>query len=279
MKKTLLLIILVLGIFQLPCVDAQQLKAISFNIHSNSTPKEDGKNAWHLRRNAVVNMINSEEPAIIGMQEALLDQLTYIDKTFRNKYRRVGAGRDNGITRGEHTAIYYDRDILELVGQSKTRWLSLTPQIVSKGWDSKVPRIITIAHFRVKATGNEFFYFNTHLETEGTVAHREEIKLIAKMIQELVPSNMPVILGGDMNSSIYNEEFQPLYDIDMEPARRIATRTDYRNTFNDFGNSDGAMNDHFIVRDIHVLRFKTLIKNFGASYISNHFPVEIIFTL
>ena len=264
MKKTLLLILLLMGMTLVPSLEAQQIKVISLNIHSNSTPEKDGNNAWSLRKKAVIKMIESESPDIIGVQEALLDQLVDIDRTFRNKYRRIGVSRDNGITRGEHAAIFYDKTKLELASSGKTRWLSPWPQRVSKGWDAKEPRIVTIAHFRVKETGKEFYYFNTHLEKQGTVAHRESIKTIAKLIKEIVPSNMPVIIGGDMN---------------FESARRIAPRTDYRNTYNAFGDETGAMNDHFLVKNLYVLRFRTLIKKFGVPYISDHYPIMIMLDL
>lgn len=279
MKKTLLLILLLMGMTLVPSLEAQQIKVISLNIHSNSTPEKDGNNAWSLRKKAVIKMIESESPDIIGVQEALLDQLVDIDRTFRNKYRRIGVSRDNGITRGEHAAIFYDKTKLELASSGKTRWLSPWPQRVSKGWDAKGPRIVTIAHFRVKKTGREFYYFNTHLEKQGTVAHRESIKTIAKLIKEIVPSNMPVIIGGDMNSPINIDEFLPLYDMNFESARDIAPRTDYRNTYNAFGDETGAMNDHFLVKNIYVLRFRTLIKKFGVPYISDHYPIMIMLDL
>lgn len=276
MKRLLLLIILIAGMTQMPSLMAQQMKVISFNICNNQIKNEDGQKAWIFRQNAVKQMIETEDPAIIGLQEALLDQLMVIDKHFRQKYRRIGVGQDNGITRGEHTSIYYDKTKLELASSSKTRWLSPTPQTVSNGWDAKGPHIVTIAHFRVKATGKEFYYFNTKLEKEGTTAHTESVKLIAKLIKSIVPANVPVIVGGDMNSAINIEDFIPLYDINMVSARDIAPRTDYRNSYNAFGESKGSMIDHFLVRNINVLRFRTLIKNYGVPYISDHYPISII---
>ncbi|MBP5189862.1 MAG: endonuclease [Bacteroidales bacterium] len=264
---------------QLPGLQAQQLKVISLNIHNNISPKDDGKYTWNARQKAVIKMIESENPDIIGVQDALLDQLAYIDKLYRDKYRRVGIGADNGITRGEHTAIYYDKTKIELASPSKTRWLSTTPQTVSLGWDARNYHIVTIAHFRVKATGDEFYYFNTHLASERTLAHNESIKLIAKFVSSIVPSGAPVIIGGDMNSEINNYDFRPLYDLSMDPARDIAYRTDYRNSYNGFGKGTPAMTDHFLVRNVIVNRFKTLIKNFGIDYISDHYPIMMIITL
>ena len=65
----------------------------------------------------------------------------------------------------------------------------------------------------------------------------------------------------------------------MEVARNIATRTDYRNTYNAFGKDGAGMNDHFFVRDLIVNRFRTINKSYGVPYISDHYPIEIIITL
>lgn len=148
-----------------------------------------------------------------------------------------------------------------------------------QGWDAKTPRTVTILQLKVKETGKEIFYFNTHQERDGSVAHAESVKVIASLIAQYVPKGTPVIVGGDMNSEIINNDFQPLYDAGFTPARRLASRTDFRNSYNAFGYEPGAMNDHFLVRDINVQRFRTINKDYGVPYISNHYPVRMIIKL
>lgn len=274
MRKVLLLFVMLVGTACLSELEAQQIKVVSFNIHSNTNLKVDGKNAWPNRAKAVTNMIKKEAPEVLAVQEAVLDQLSYIDRKFRDTYRRVGAGKDNGITRGEHTAVYYDKTKLKML-TFKTRWLSDNPQTVSYGWDAREKRIVTIVHFQVIETGQKFFYFNTHLERADRKAQAKEVELLVKMIQSEVPAGTPVILGGDMNSNILSAAFDPLTEIGMEVARNIAPRTDYKNSYNAFGKGDPSMNDHLFVRDIIVHRFKTLTKNYGAAYISDHYPIEM----
>jgi len=51
-------------------------------------------------------------------------------------YAHVGVGRDDGISKGEHSPIFYDSDKFEEVDWD-TIWLSPTPHVVaSKGWDA-----------------------------------------------------------------------------------------------------------------------------------------------
>ena len=108
------------------CSNAEpDLKIISFNIRYNSWNNIDDANGWPFRKEAVVNMILQEHPDAIGLQEALVDQLLYLDSSLPT-YRRVGVGRDDGNEGGEFMAIYYDTTRLENVGYN-TYWLSETP--------------------------------------------------------------------------------------------------------------------------------------------------------
>ena len=270
--------ILLIGILSLSSLQAQEMRVISFNIHTNSNPKADGENAWQFRRKTVVNMIKKEQPVILALQEAQFDQLSYLDRIFREQYRRIGIGCDNGLTRGHFSAIYYDFSKLELVFQ-RSRWLSDNPTRVSKGWDAGDFRILTIAKFRVRATGKEFYYFNTQLDNTGKEARKQSILLIQSYIKALVERDVPVIFGGDMNETINSSIFDPLIEINMLSARENAILTDNKKSFNGFGEKKAANFDHIFFRGIDIKEFHTLTRRYGVQYISNHYPLQIIFDL
>lgn len=277
MRKGLLLLILMMALSHLG-INAQNVKVISFNIRNSVSSRNDGTNSWPNRSAAVIRMLKEENPTVFGLQEALLDQLSNIDKPFIKKYRRVGVGRDNGITRGEHMAIYYNYHLLDLVSYT-TRWLSETPTRLSIGWDASCPRTVTIALFRVKATGKSFYYFNTQLDGKGTVSRKESIKLLARLIQTETRSSIPVILGGDMDSNIDDLTFNPLFRIGMDEAREIAPKTDHKITYTGYGKKRPAIKDHFLTRGLKIQQFRTITKRFGIPYLSDHYPIEIIFNL
>lgn len=276
MKKLLLLLFTFTTMALFTGLHAQEIKVLSLNIRNSNFSYQDGDNQWINRRNAIVNMIESEHPTVFGLQEALLNQINFLDSKLGRQYYYYGKGRDNGRSRGEHLAIFYDFSQVELTSYA-TYWLSTTPNRVSKGWDASCMRTVTVTSFRYRETGETFYYINTHLDLEGTTARRESIKQIAQIINNTVPPNIPVILGGDMNSEIDPELFKPLFDIGMEESRRIAYRTDYRNSYNAFGKDHGAMNDHFMSRGINIESFKTIRKGYGVPYISNHYPIVIVF--
>ena len=261
---------------------ADDLKIISFNIRYNSWDNIDGDNGWHNRKAAVVNMINEEHPAAIGLQEALIDQLQYLDSCLPG-YRRIGVGRDDGKETGEFMAIYYDTTRLS-ADMPSTLWLSETPWEASKGWDAACYRTVTCVCFTDKRSGHSFSYFNTHLDHVGKVARAESAKYIAELVNE--SEGFPVILGGDMNSTIDDTIFRAFYKVGMKPARELTDSTSNAITYNAFGGldksgngTDGKVIDHFFVRDLNVVKFRTLDGDYGVPYISDHYPIEIIIRL
>lgn len=255
---------------------AQDLKIISFNIRYNSWNNIDGENGWPYRKDAVVKMVEQEKPAAIGLQEALIDQLQYLDSKL-TRYRRIGVGRDDGKEAGEFMAIYYDTTQVVLLS-GETKWLSETPDKPGKGWDAACVRTVTIAKFKVKESGKEFVYYNTHLDHVGKTARAESAKLIATLT---AGQDIPVIVGGDMNSTIDDTIFRNLYAEGLRAARETAPRkrTDNRITYNAYGKDKGAVIDHFFVRGVKMKWFCTLDGDYGVPYISDHYPIEMTIKL
>lgn len=275
MKRLPLLLALVVLLFSGCGKHADELKIISFNIRYNSWNNIDGENGWPYRKNAVVRMINEERPAAIGLQEALIDQLLYLDSCLP-QYRRIGVGRDDGKEGGEFMAIYYDTTRLT-AHRVGTSWLSETPMEPSKGWDAACYRTVTSVLFIDKIGGQSFYYHNTHLDHMGTVARAESAKYLASLTSEAEGS--PVILGGDMNSTIDDTIFRALYNVGLQDARTLTDSTSNAITYNAYGKAEGSVIDHFFVKDVEVVSFRTLNGDYGVPYISDHYPIEIVIRL
>ena len=257
-------------------IEAQELKIISFNIRYNSWNNIDGENGWPNRRAAVVKMIKKEKPAAIGLQEALIDQLQYLDSCLPT-YRRIGVGRDDGKEEGEFMAIYYDTTRLELTG-GDLWWLSETPDVPSKGWDAACYRTVTKACFRDRRSGKSFIYLNTHLDHVGKVARAEGAKFIASVVNGDC-CDVPVIVGGDMNSTIEDTIFNAFFNVSLQPARNLTRRTSFVDTYTGFGKDKSSLIDHLFVRGVKVKRFRTLNGDYGVPYISDHYPIEMVIIL
>lgn len=252
-----------------------QIKIISFNIRTIS---RDGANNWENRKHATKNMLELQKPDVFGLQEAMKQHLFYIDEACP-QYARVGVGRDDGKMGGEIMAVYYNKERFDLL-DSGTFWLSETPEKVSRGWDAVCNRTATWVYLRDKITKRKIYYFNTHLDHKGRVAQTEAVKLIMERITKMTKKRSVVILGGDFNVEADDEIMLPLYE-KMKSARNNAVVSDNKATFNGFGSVKRKMViDHLFYRGrVKCLKLKTLDGDFGAKYISDHYPLEMVIQL
>src|SRR5690606_31158477 len=134
-KTGLLLIFTVIFSFPLNA----QVKEMSYNIkYANET---DGEKSWSLRKDFLTNQIKFYQPDIFGVQEAVFLQMEHFSENLPY-YKYVGVGREDGKTRGEYSAIFYDSTQYNVLVEN-TFWLSQTPGKVSVGWDAAMERVST----------------------------------------------------------------------------------------------------------------------------------------
>jgi len=194
----------------------QEIRIMTFNIRFDNP--NDGKFVWKNRAEKVASIIRIYRPDIVGIQEALINQIKDLEKSIGEQYKWVGWGRDDGKTAGEFCPILYRADLFTLK-ECGVFWLSETPEIPgSKSWDSSLPRLCTWAKFHRKATeylqkGKEFFVFNTHLDHQSLKARNEGLKLIVSKIASLA-ADIPSFLMGDFNTVSGSSE---LIDIIEKP--------------------------------------------------------------
>lgn len=281
MKKIIVILCLLpFAVASQSCASGEQelnteIKYITFNIRNSRA--NDGENSWENRRSAVKEMIEKEMPDVLGLQEAYLEQLQYIDSNF-SSYSRVGVGRDDGKEDGEFMALYYRNDKYKLLDNGDF-WLSETPDKPEYGWDAGCKRIVTWAKLKDLETKKVFFAFNTHLDNVGEVAREQSILLIVKKINKMVKrKNMPVFLSGDFNSNTSAPIFKPLKEI-MDDSRSFLPQTEWHLTFNNYGVDCGCdtLIDHIFYRNAQVVDFKVLSGDYGRPYISDHYPVRVMF--
>lgn len=174
----------------------QSFQVMSYNIRYGRA--DDGEDNWALRKGKMADLLRYYEPGILGVQEALDFQVRFLDSVLVN-YRYVGVGRDDGMEKGEYSAIFYDTTLFTLQAQS-TFWLSETPDQISVGWDAAMERICTWAELVRKSDRQHLWVFNTHFDHIGKQARLRSAELILDRIRSLLPtSETPVILMGDLN--------------------------------------------------------------------------------
>lgn len=253
-------------------VGENQVKVISFNMRTGGADNGT-QNAWGARREGIPAMMAKENPTVMGVQEALSYQLTFVTENVPG-YEYYGVGRDDGRSTGETMAIFYKTDVVEL-GDHGTFWLSETPDEVSYGWDAAYRRTATWAFFTVKATGKKFFYINTHLDNEGSEAREQSMRLICDKLAELNPDGYPSILTADFNSTTDDAIFDPLKMV-MHDARTDAAVTDQFGTYNGWGTTTSTI-DHIFYSDFTPLEYHTIMDRWnGVQYISDHYPISAL---
>lgn len=276
LRPTLILLTMIL----LNCsgiVSAQNSVSImSYNIKLDY-PKV-GENSWTSRKPSFIGLLNFYEPDVLGVQEAMPNQMKDMDSLLV-QYDFVGVGRDDGKNEGEYSAIFYYKDKFKIV-ESGTFWLSQTPEKVSMGWDAACNRVCTYALFENIKSKKRFWVFNTHFDHVGVVARANSTQLILKKIQDITSNKLPVILMGDFNLEPETDNIQ-LIKSTLEDSKEISVSMPFGplGTFNNFEFDKPVTRriDYiFVSKDtIKVNKYAVLSDNKDLKYPSDHLPVFV----
>jgi endonuclease/exonuclease/phosphatase family metal-dependent hydrolase len=219
--------------FAQPSAGPVALRIATFNLRFASDKKP---NSWEERRPVMHACIHELAPDVMGTQEGVYPQLKDIAADLPD-YDWIGLGRDGG-SRGEFMAIFYRKQRLEPV-EFDHFWLSDTPNLIaSTNWGNTNRRMTTWVRFRERASGREFYVFNTHLDHALRTAREKGAVLIRQRVQEVATNNLPVLLLGDFNAEPGKEK---TYDLIVEKNFFTDTwhtartrRNDDLDTFHDF---------------------------------------------
>lgn len=255
-----------------------ELNIMTFNIRYNNP--YDSLNSWPYRKDKLASQILFYETDILGVQEALSDQVQDLENRLPG-YERIGVGRDDGKTKGEYSAIFVKKGKFSVLN-SGTFWLSQAPDIPgSKNWDAALTRICTWAKLKNKSNGETFLVFNTHFDHVGKVARSESGHLIVHYIDSIARSQ-PAILMGDLNSTPKEEAVQAILDpaniCKLVDSKSVSVEKHYGpdGTFNAFKNketSDDPIDYIFVTSHFRVLKHATLSQSWQGRFSSDHFPV------
>ncbi|MFK7924240.1 MAG: endonuclease/exonuclease/phosphatase family protein [Bacteroidia bacterium] len=275
MNRILIILLLSYAMLTTSLLNAQPaLKLMTFNIRLNTA--RDSANAWPKRTQLVESMIDFYAPDLLGVQEALPDQMEDL-KRMLPKFISHGIARDTGKW-GEYSAIFYRSTRLSLE-EGGTFWLSETPEKPSKGWDAALNRIATWGIFRDKRSGERFLYLNTHFDHRGSKAREESAKLLLAQAKALNPEGLPVLLSGDFNFTPQRTPYQILTADDAFLDGRLESLTAAHgpaSTWSGFefpGVPERRIDYIFGRGAVHFMRYATLTDSWSGRYPSDHLPV------
>lgn len=175
--------------------ELSELTVMTYNVLTGT--------ASETRYNNVVSDVLSKMPDSVGFQEVSSNWMTELQERLGEHYAWVGVPRGDGgnASRGEYSCIFY-RKALYTLKDSGTKWLSDTPDQISKYDESGYHRIMTWAKLERKSDGKVFVHVNTHLAHEGNdIAATKQAKVLVKLIDQKF-SGLPVVLTGDFNTDV-----------------------------------------------------------------------------
>lgn len=248
--------------------EGSEVRAMSFNVWVSGRTAE--------REDRVVQMVLNYMPDVVGFQETSAAWMSVLIQRLGNVYAYVGEGREGG-TSGEYNPIFYRKDKFELL-ESGTKWLSDTPDSVSKYSESAYHRIFTYAKLRRLSDGMEFLHINTHLDHPGgaSAVREKQAKVIVKFMSQNI--GVPMILTGDFNCTSGTAEYRTIVNGGVVSSSDIAGQKKVGATFHDYG-SDGRIIDFIFVApsNIYVKWYGVCDDKINGNYASDHHPVCIDF--
>ncbi len=275
MRKSIILILLLA--FSSSLI-AQLETAMTFNIRYDNP--HDHHNNWHLRKAELVDLIKYYSPDVLSVQEALSQQVDYLDSALTD-YSYLGVGRDDGKRKGEFSAIFYNKKQFKVL-ESGNFWLSETPEKASFGWDAACIRICTYGLLKNTLNNKKTWVFNTHFDHEGKKARIESMNLIISKIKELTNSdNYPIILTGDFNMSPEHESIKKIQNF-MQDSYKVSKIKHYgpMGTFNGFDllKKLNYRIDYIFVKGCKVLKHRHIEdRRENNLRLSDHLPVMVEF--
>ena len=275
MKNILILILSGLFFVFNSCSNtSEKVNIMTYNIRLDT--ETDGINMWDNRKEGIVSLIKEEDVDILGIQEALPDQIDYLSNQLKD-YNYIGEGR-NGGNSGEYSAIYFKSEKISLE-EEETFWLSETPGVPSIGWDAAIKRIVTLGVFYIKNSKKELIVYNTHFDHIGKVAREKSAIMILNHITKNNYLDKSLIVMGDLNANTDELTIKVLSE-KLEDSFKMFPLKDSIGTFNGFDINSKLSDriDYVFTKNIKIIDYRHIDKKLpNGLWPSDHLPILVTY--
>ena len=275
MKNILILILSGLFFVFNSCSNTvEKVNIMTYNIRLDT--ETDGINMWDNRKEGILSLIKEEDVDILGIQEALPDQIDYLSNQLKD-YNYIGEGR-NGGNSGEYSAIYFKSEKISLK-EKETFWLSETPEIPSIGWDAAINRIVTLGVFYIKNSKKELIVYNTHFDHIGKVAREKSAIMILNHITKNNYLDKSLIVMGDLNANSDDLPIKVLSE-KLEDSFKMIPLKDSIGTFNGFDINSKLSDriDYVFTKNIKIIDYRHINKKLpNGLWPSDHLPILVTY--
>ena len=234
------------------------LKVMSFNIRYGEFTED--------RIERVINLILKEEPDVIGLQEVTDQWRKILKARLSDKYEFLGHGRNEDLS-GEGSCVLHKKDSFKLI-DSRTLWLTDTPEVWSKHPESSHARILTFQLLERKSDGQIFLHVNTHLDHIGEEARIAQAQMITSWINDTFSKQYPTVITGDFNCLANTTEYQTIIDADYRVTNTFGENV---RTYQGYNDNGGSIIDFCFVNDLFpIVSYKVCEEKTDGEWISDH---------
>lgn len=242
--------------------EENKIKVVSYNIRCAN---DENGNSIKERAPRLQQVIDQYDPDIMGFQEFVPTWQEYADAYFSDEYDYILRYRSQDNYEG--TPVYWKRSKFKLLDYG-TFWLSETPEVESKDWNSACYRVCTWLKLEVRQTGKVFYYYNTHFD----YLEEPQMPSAELLLERIGGLDAPVILTGDFNlehsSEVYTKLTGTLTDAN--------TANDPTATFTDYGKLERpTLIDYTFVtgETVKPAAYQVMDDKVDGNFVSDHYGV------
>lgn len=231
------------------------------------------------RLHLFATQINEVLPDSLGVQEINSDWVKNLEKLLpQYSYYGVKRGGDDSEKTSEMNGIFYLTEKYDLV-ESKTFWISNTPETESKFDGAGCNRTISYVVLKNKQTGFSYIHINTHLDNSSEEAQFLGGELIAKEVVTLKEKygDIKFIITGDFNQYESDNACQIL----LQNGFVNANNGDKTPTYHGWGKNPHTEPIDFIFADqtFSVKEYTVYNDKVGKSFASDHYMIVAKFDI
>ena len=284
---------------------ALSFRLMSFNIRE-STAEVSG-NEWSRRKAAVYRMFEDIKPDIVAFQELRREQYQYLYEKYSSQYTFFTHAKDGAIASGRVADITDDTSfknggqrqgymvktsMFEMLEWGRY-WFSETPDKSSYSWDAGTPKLTLWLKMKAKATGKEFWIFNTHFFPSGDNGKLQCSLMSVDRMKQAVgdtvkegkgTNDKTIFFCGDLNMEYADGQNRLAVLKDwMWHCNVNAPQRDDSKTYSGFRDNPATWTtiDHIFYRNAVNKGYKVVDDEtkYGVRFISDHFPIYVDFEM
>lgn len=231
----------------------------------------------------VIVSIKQKNADVFGLLEAGADWIAKINPEVSATYTCVTGKPVDTTKDASYNPIYYKTDKFDLI-EWGTKWLSDTPDKMSRYPTAKHYKVLTYVILKDKATGARFMYINIHLDGSNDAAAHSALKEVRKWQVEVFKNFiakynfLPIIAGGDFNENPTHSTITAvsansrLISCANIAEKKVIVPSDVNSEFDAIGTA--SLDYLFVTPDsVKVEKFEVWDNKINGKYPSDHLPV------